>query len=280
MKTFAETIDSAIQSILVQNKPGGINPADLSKALNGLSLPGLTTLFGVGGLQHVPGELDPDKVRAAFSGLFAGNSGALDDNQLAQMLEMAGGKVGGRISKEEASEAWRLLQSGEFRGDLVDSTRAVLKTVVTMPVAAANPGLIGAVGQVVAGLFGRLNHIIPALPGVLERLVNEGDAAAISEELNGLLRPLFSTAPVQNAAGLIRELLHKDNRSVRLAILIYARMNGVELTEDDLDVVRDNVLGNQQLDLGPVLAEAWRRYSAGHGDFGALSLLQRLGGRE
>lgn len=56
--------------------------------------------------------------------------------------------------------------------------------------------------------------------------------------------------------GLLQRLLDPQNRSIRLALLLYARSNGFDLKEEDLDVVYESLLARDRPDLGPVLAAA------------------------
>ena len=59
------------------------------------------------------------------------------------------------------------------------------------------------------------------------------------------------------------QLYAKDNRSVRLATIIYARSNGVDLTDQDIDTALNTVLNPDNPDLGPALVRAFEKFSKG-----------------
>jgi len=70
------------------------------------------------------------------------------------------------------------------------------------------------------------------------------------------LAVLYGFATVGEIRDLLKRLLAPENRSVRLALLLYARTNGFDVEEHDLDVVYKSLLAGDRPDLGPVLADA------------------------
>jgi hypothetical protein len=67
---------------------------------------------------------------------------------------------------------------------------------------------------------------------------------------------------------------------VRLAILLYARFNGVPIEERHLDRLHDEVLNPEDPNLGPALRDAVDLLAQRHGGGTEMTaLLQRLGPR-
>ena len=89
--------------------------------------------------------------------------------------------------------------------------------------------------------------------------------------LNNTIRVIYAQATIFQIAKTLNALLGND--TLRLAIIIYARSQGVNISQKDLDLVREALDPNDP-DLGSLLAPAYSRLARDFGKDGALDLLQ------
>ncbi|HEV8672668.1 MAG TPA: hypothetical protein VGX21_01370 [Methylomirabilota bacterium] len=149
--------------------------------------------------------------------------------------------------------------------DLADATGAVLEALHRLPGAVVHD-------VVYAG---------PNLAFLLEALVADGRALASIRDAEhpGLfrhtLRALHRSAVFSARAALLRRLTHPDNTTVRLAIVVTVRGQGVPLETSDLDVVRRSILDPESADLAPALAHALNRVIRLYGREAVRILLTR-----
>ncbi len=87
---------------------------------------------------------------------------------------------------------------------------------------------------------------------------------------------LYRFATPASVAKTVAELISPENESVRLALIIYARANGIPLDEQDLDTLRDHFLNTENPDLGPVLASALTHFVNQNGKNRLSQVLSQL----
>jgi hypothetical protein len=113
--------------------------------------------------------------------------------------------------------------------------------------------LLAAITQDVAGT--------PFIPlRVLQDLLDDGKLNHPPGVLRHTMASLLGFASLATTAHMISELISPENRSVRLALVVYAHANGIPLEDADLDLLRNDVLNTDHPDLGPVLVAAVDRY--------------------
>lgn len=125
------------------------------------------------------------------------------------------------VSPEQAKEAAALIKSGEFYRDIAGSLLAVSQFTRLTPA------------------------IVGALPEDLRRTLSDGDLDP--------LRTFFGNTGARETANLTKALLSKE--SIRLAILIYARVHGINISDKDLDTVEKALDPDAGADLQPLLAD-------------------------
>jgi hypothetical protein len=108
----------------------------------------------------------------------------------------------------------------------------------------------------------------------------DGDLDKSPVVLGHTLRSLYGFATLASTVKMIRALISPDNQTVRLAIALYARANGIPITPEDLDILRDRVFNLENPDLGPALIAAWDRLEDRVGGEKAKAILARLAKRE
>jgi len=68
--------------------------------------------------------------------------------------------------------------------------------------------------------------------------------------LDNTLKGIYSNSEVGYRIDIISDLLAPENESLLLALLVYARLNGINLEQKDIDKVRDTILDRENTKLG------------------------------
>lgn len=89
----------------------------------------------------------------------------------------------------------------------------------------------------------------------LQRL-KQGDPLDEPQILDHTLKQLYAISPIAPVIETSNALLAEDNQTLRIALLVYARLNGINLEERDIDKVRETVLNTEQPSLGGLLKYA------------------------
>lgn len=166
------------------------------------------------------------------------------------------------FSRDDVSNAIRLIQEGVLTDDLAGVTRATQTALGRIPESVVqyldSPGDAGAT----------ILDVLGALPSLVGDLVG-----GLGKLLGGTGRPDPIGAEVLNALYTIQALdLIRDwvvevsgYESVQLAIVAYARVHGWQVDRDQIEGIRKSL---QEDDLSPALVEAVRFFeSTEHGGF-------------
>lgn len=201
----------------------------------------------------------------------SGVIGNLTDDQRRQLLgvvvRVAANELGVPFARdEEAFAAVRLLVTGEFFRDTIDSVEAVLLTVPELLVAI--PGDVVRLPWTVVRLGRAVVNDIPGVPRTIfsvartlvDRIIpgREDDDRPDPQLLTNTLRVFYQNGTFRSVAELFNELLAPDNESLRLALVIYARANGIRIRSEDIDLVRTHLLNPNNPNLGPLLTAGVR----------------------
>jgi hypothetical protein len=185
------------------------------------------------------------------------------------------------VEPADVVTAVRLLRSGDFYGDLAHTSATVLAVVPALPESLIRdvvalptrpPRVLGAVLGDVAGLLGGdgvafVRHVLGDDRGEGPRVLGQTLAA------------FYELATPRRLAESIRALLSDDNESFRLAVLIYARANGIPLEPKHLDLLRDEVFDADDPDLAPLLRAAIEQRLAQQDQGAVLETLRGLSRR-
>lgn len=181
-----------------------------------------------------------------------------DQTLLTQILPLVAnagaGQLGIPIEVEDARAALNLLLSGEFFRDAVDFSTVVLRTVPRLPLVA-----VGGIPRLPATLFGLLRGIVSdtlRFPDDMRTFIDGMVSGANDPDVpflrNTLVR-LYDVGTVREVAGLLRALIAPENETARLALVLYAQANGIPITQQHLDVLRDSILNAEDPQLAPIL---------------------------
>lgn len=281
--------------------------AQLLDTISGMNFPAFLGLLGTSG---TPGEdigqqllhtaavqvantpavkqlhLGADDVERVLTAVFV--HGAAPDTALADpaardvvlrtALDQLATRVGVPITPDQVSEAITLLSTGEFYHDLGSALAASAFAVRSLPI-----DLVQDVGHLPFRLIRLATAVAQDLAGtpfvavhVLEDLLADGKLDHPPGVLRHTMACLLGFATVATTARTISDLIAPDNRSIRLAIVVYARANGIPLQESDLDLLRQNVLNTGTPDLGPVLVAAVSRFLDRSGKDQVLAALRQV----
>lgn len=148
--------------------------------------------------------------------------------------------------------------TGQFFGDIADAVAAVAHTVPELPLdilqdARSLPHLPKRLLLAIARDLGTDPSTIAA---AVRGLREDGRLDSGPTILVNTFKILFPQATAKRVASTLHTLL--GNESVRLAILVYARSKGVQISQQDLDQVRHAMEpGNPTL--GALLAPGYRQ---------------------
>jgi hypothetical protein len=194
------------------------------------------------------------------------------------LLQAALSRLGGPVTAAEAEEALDLLRTGAFATDVASSLRVLLRLVRHLPRGLFEDAL--RLPDVPADVVGALRADFAGdLPTRARDLVADlRDGRRDRAVLPTTLRVLLHRALPRDIAETIRALIGPENRTVRLAVLIYARTHGVDIDEADLDAVHE-AIDPDNPDLAPLLHRGLDRLEAQYQAAGALAILRRLAPR-
>jgi hypothetical protein len=144
-------------------------------------------------------------------------------------------------------------------------------------------GATAALGDPLVALPGAFVHDVLDAPGRHLNLVHAlvTDTIGLGRWLGGQRGPLFRDTvralhrarTLTTAAALVDRLTAPENPTIRLAVVVTARANGIPIDAADVDLIRQTVLRAESADLAPVLARAVTRLIQLYGRDGVRLLL-------
>lgn len=197
-----------------------------------------------------------------------------------KVLQEAADRAGVPVRPDEARKVLELLRTGELHRDLASGVTSLLVLVHVAP--------SRLVDEVLA---------LPTLPGDLLRAVASDLSSARSELatrqllrdikdgriddppnfLRETLRVVLSRATINGVVETVRSLIAPENETFRLALMVYARSQGFDVTEKDIDALHA-ALDPENPNLGLLFDSGLqyvRRRTGGAGE--ASEIIQRLG---
>lgn len=194
----------------------------------------------------------------------------------ATLVERALDQLHAPVTVDEARQILELLRTGAIATDVASALHVTLRFARRLPpelvidllqLPALPRDVIDAISKDLAGVVGRQPR---------EVLAELRDGRIDCAVLPNTLGVVLNRAATRNVAETIRALIGPENRTVRLSILIYARTQGIDLDEDDLDALYQ-AIDPATADLSPLLNRGLDRLMAqfrGAGE--AVAVLRRL----
>jgi hypothetical protein len=206
---------------------------------------------------------------------------ALSPAVIEKVLNEVGSRHGVPIRIDEVRAVVELLTTGEVVVDVVTGLRAVLVLVPRLPVAVARDVLtLPELPQDVAeAIRADLKDDAPrTLRDVIVDL-HDGRLDGRRRILTNTLRVLLAEATPGALVETIGALIGPENRTVRLAVLVYARTQGIDLDEEDLDALH-RALDPANPDLGVLVDRGLERVVDTYQDAAlAVAVLRRITAR-
>jgi hypothetical protein len=161
--------------------------------------------------------------------------------------------------------------SGQFTGDIADAVAVILHTVPDVPLEIVQDfRSLPHFPRRTLAIERDLGEDSSAIRAVVRDLREDGTINSQPKILTTTLRVIFRQAAPKKIGSTIHTLL--GNESVRLAIIIYARSKGIEISQQDLDQVRE-AINPDDPDLGALLEPGYQHLIERFGKEQAVELL-------
>ncbi len=178
-------------------------------------------------------------------------------NELEQVAKDKAGE-NSPLRREEAEQVYELIKSGEVFGDLFYTLNVIFNLII-------RADSFSNLDNSFKAYFSALTHLPESIVSDLDpviafnnisaqiKLAKEGEPLENPAILNNTLKTIYSAPEVGNTIDVISALLAPENESLRIALLVYARLNGVNLEQQDIDKVRSTILNRDEPNLGSLL---------------------------
>lgn len=166
------------------------------------------------------------------------------------ILDRLQGSHGSPITDEQKNQILQLIQSGELFRDVGYTLSTIFKFVGNQ----GNFELLPIEDLIQNLPLATLADIRTLLAEI--KNVSEGGTNPNPQLLNETLRSIYETPQISNAVETANLLFDNNHPSLRLALIIYARLHNVNLEEADIDEVRRTILNRDAPDLGGLLVYA------------------------
>ena len=212
--------------------------------------------------------------------------GALPERSLSpEVIDTILGEVAQRrglpITPAQAQEVAELLLSGELFRDLGTGLAAALRLVALAPVAIVRDVLTAGQlpGDLSQAIEADLHDDPPRSPRAVLEDLRDGRLDMRRRILSNTLRVLLARANLALVISTVRSLIGPENQTFRLALIVYARSQGLDIDERDVQALLDALDPNDP-DLGRLLDRGLERvreqYTRGAD---AIAFLRRIGAK-
>jgi hypothetical protein len=172
------------------------------------------------------------------------------------------------LDENQRKEAWQLLISGRAENDIRKSIKSTFLKIFEINPTFLQKTVSALPGDTV-GIIGALTKDFSALSKISGWITGKDKPSLFRNTLKAVeSEPLGKVV-----SDSVKIFIHKDNPTMRLAIIAYARMNGINITEKNLDDLNDTLGDNP--DLYPLLAGAVDTMKEEYGSNDAKNGLQK-----
>ena len=284
--------DGVVDAVEGLNFPGLMSVLAISDAPNWGALSHFNDSIGsLGGQPSLP--IDPTKLKSMIQSILVdrrhpnaamGAAGVASENReeaLARILQgLAQSNGFPNITPDQAAEAARLVLTGEFFEDTQDATAAIAHVVSGLPIALARD-IPTSPTRLLSLSISMLRDVVSMRGSASQVLADLRDNGKLDRQyptaLTRTFRGLYRFATIASVAEMLRSLVAPENQSVRMAIVLYARANGIPLGEEDLDTLSNQVFNSENPDLSPLLPAAWDRLRTRYSSEEILDRLTQMG---
>lgn len=197
-----------------------------------------------------------------------------------KVLQEAATRAGVPVRPDEARRVLELLRSGEFHRDLTSGITSILVLLKIAPSRVARELL--ALPTLPGDLLGAVASDLLSIPSELKarQLLQDLEDGSLDDPPNFLratLRVVLNRATINGVVETLRSLIAPENETFRLALMVYARSQGFDITEKDIDALH-GALDPENPNVGLLFdggLQYVRRRTGGPGE--AAEIIQRLG---
>ena len=179
------------------------------------------------------------------------------------------------ITTAEVQRVVDLLLTGQFIGDVADTTAAVLHLIPDLPISVVRD--VRSLPRLPIRLVIAIKRDLITVPQrirlVTKDLLDNGKIDRQPVILKNTVKVIFQQAAPFQIAQTIQTLL--GNETIRLAIIVYARSEGIQISPKELDAVQEALDPNDP-DLGALVVPAFERFGKDFGVSKAMDVLERL----
>ncbi|GJL63542.1 MAG: hypothetical protein NPIRA04_21960 [Nitrospirales bacterium] len=179
------------------------------------------------------------------------------------------------LKPKDAQQVIDLLLTGQFFGDVADATAATLHLIPNLPISVVRD--VRSLPRLPIRLVIAIKRDLITVPSrvrlVKQDLLDNGKLDRQPVILNNTVKVIFQQAAPFQIAQTLQTLL--DNETVRLAIIIFARSEGIQISQKELDAVQEALDPNDP-DLGALVVPAFERFRKDIGLSNVLKMLERL----
>ncbi len=181
----------------------------------------------------------------------------------------------GGLKPKEAKQVVDLLLTGQFVGDVADATAAALHLIPDLPISVVRD--IRSLPRLPIRLVIAIKRDLITVPSrvrlVKKDLLDNGRLDRQPVILQNTVKVIFQQSAPFQIAQSVHTLL--GNETVRLAIILFARSEGIKISQKELDAVQD-ALDPHDPDLGALVVPAFEHFGKEYGVPKAMDILERL----
>jgi hypothetical protein len=276
-EVYIHTELKSLRENLKKRKLAPEEQIEIEDSIQHLNLPGLMAFLALG----KKGKPRPKKLGTGQEGVQANlfEQGAWSEKAIGTLINKITKKRGvpHRVHVQKVRE---LLSTGEFFMDLASGTAAVISVVPKLPLTIVRdlrsaPKLPAVL---ISGLVQDLGDSVGSVEDFWDDL-QDGEINSTPKVMTHTLRGLFrQSRSLKTLVETMRTLISPENETVRLAIIIYARSQGISIEDRDVDAVYQ-ALDPTNPNLGPLLLDAFDYLERQHGVKSAKKILRRMGQR-
>lgn len=232
---------------------------DIVSLFPDLHFPGLITLLGLGATTS-----NQESRIIPFS---------LTEQNIADALAHLPSR--GTTKHKDATRAAQLLLSGKFFGDIADAFATISHVAPGIPLVLAQDfrSLPRFPRRLILAIERDLGNAPSEIEAVIKDLRENGEINSQPKLLSNTIGVIYRQATPKQIASTIHTLL--GNESVRLAIIVFARSKGVNISQEDLDQVRE-AINPDAPNFGALLAPGYQHMSQKFGKDQAMKLLDQF----
>ena len=162
------------------------------------------------------------------------------------------------LHPDEANRVKKLIASGEVFHDIFYSFKVIFSLAKPDHFSRLDESFRGYIKAIIVLPRSILSDLNPddAFENISAQIaqLKAGESPDDIVILDNTLKTIYSVSDVGNIIDVINTLLAPENESLRIALSVYARLNGINLEQQDIDKVRETILDRDNPQLGSLFS--------------------------